>query len=350
LSRRYRSTFDARCQTLGLGLLLAAVCAPQAASAHPSSVASASSPVTPVGDSWVRAGKQAGRPGRQRRLVLGRRPRAVAYLRFRLPPAVAGSRARLELHARSGGGARINVHRAASKSWSERRLRYRNRPRVGKAIGRSARFRDRTVVSVDLPPSPRASRTLTLALTTRARRVVVASRENRRRAPRLVPLMSASDAPSGAAPAPGSKTRPPQSGADGRPPFPIRAAFYYPWFPETWTVGGAHVFYRPALGYYDSSNQAVVDPHIRALDYAHVEVAIASWWGPATHREGERIALLLDRTRALRSPLKWSLYYEREGSGDPNVAEIQSDLAYLETRYASRPEFAKIGGAPVIFV
>ena len=47
-----------------------------------------------------------------------------------------------------------------------------------------------------------------------------------------------------------------QAGAT-QPSFPIKTAFYYPSFPQTWTVNGSHVFYQPSLGYYDSSDQAV---------------------------------------------------------------------------------------------
>src|SRR5437868_6323187 len=74
---------------------------------------------------------------------------------------------------------------------------------------------------------------------------------------------------------------------------PARAAFYYPWYPETWKVGGALPHYRPALGFYSSSAASVVDAHVRALDYARVDVALASWWGPSTHSEATRIPLLL---------------------------------------------------------
>ena len=51
-------------------------------------------------------------------------------------------------------------------------------------------------------------------------------------------------------PAPGN----PPSG-DYQPAFPIRAAFYYPWFPEAWNQQGYNPFtnYTPSLGYYDSS-------------------------------------------------------------------------------------------------
>lgn len=132
--------------------------------------------------------------------------------------------------------------------------------------------------------------------------------------------------------------------------FPIRAGFYYAWYPETWNVNGKPVFYHPTLGHYESANPAVVDAHVRALDYGKFNVAIASWWGQRHQSEEGRIPLLLERTRALGSPLKWALYYEREGSGDPGVPKIREDLAYIRSRYASRPEYAHIGGKPVLFV
>ena len=81
---------------------------------------------------------------------------------------------------------------------------------------------------------------------------------------------------------------------------PARAAFYYPWFPETWTVNGSHVAYQPLSGYYDSGDRNVVDRHIEAMDYAKIDVAIFSWWGIDTHKETTRIPQLLSRTRAAK--------------------------------------------------
>jgi hypothetical protein len=133
-------------------------------------------------------------------------------------------------------------------------------------------------------------------------------------------------------------------------PLPARAAFYYPWFPETWTVNGAHVFYHPDLGYYSSDVQAVADAHIRALDYGKVKVPIASWWGQNQHAEHTRIPLLMDRTAALGSSIKWTLYYEKEGRSNPTAAQLRADLSYISSRYANRPEFARVLGKPVIFV
>lgn len=131
---------------------------------------------------------------------------------------------------------------------------------------------------------------------------------------------------------------------------PIRAAFYYPWYPETWTVNGSHVFYNPSLGYYDSSIATNIDTHIQAMQYAKIQVAIASWWGPGTHNESTRIPLLLNETQALSTGLKWALYYEQEGTSDPTASQIQSDLQYIKTNYADSPSYAYVNNKPVIFV
>ncbi|RPJ26412.1 MAG: hypothetical protein EHM33_11625, partial [Chloroflexi bacterium] len=41
--------------------------------------------------------------------------------------------------------------------------------------------------------------------------------------------------------------------ADTQPSFPIRAAFYYPWFPEAWDQRAINPYtnYTPSLGFYD---------------------------------------------------------------------------------------------------
>ena len=74
-------------------------------------------------------------------------------------------------------------------------------------------------------------------------------------------------------------TAPVSGPADIQPSFPIRAAFYYPWYPQTWTVNGSYPHYTPSLGYYDSSSTAVIQQHVHALEYGNVEAGIASWWG-----------------------------------------------------------------------
>jgi hypothetical protein len=140
------------------------------------------------------------------------------------------------------------------------------------------------------------------------------------------------------------------NGVSSQLTLPVRGIFYYPWYPATWSVNGKHVFYQPTLGYYSSDDQAVVDQHIKDLDYANVDVAIASWWGINQQSENTRIPRLLNRTVAAGSDLKWAVLYEKEGFGNPSVSEIQSDLAYVKQNYVPHQAYAKINGKPVIFV
>ncbi len=133
-----------------------------------------------------------------------------------------------------------------------------------------------------------------------------------------------------------------------QPSFPIRAAFYYPWYPSTWTVNGSHVFYTPTLGYYDSSDRAVQQAHIRALDSAGMDAAISSWWG-AQHRRDTRFAELLAQTESLGSSLKWTIYHELEGKGDLTPAEIGRDLTHLQG-HAQSAAFLRVDGRFVVFV
>src|SRR3989304_3598775 len=65
-----------------------------------------------------------------------------------------------------------------------------------------------------------------------------------------------------------------------QPRGPIRAAFYYPWFPETWTVGGEYAHYRPSLGYYSTTSVRVQRAHISTLTYAGMNAAISEGTPP----------------------------------------------------------------------
>ena len=138
---------------------------------------------------------------------------------------------------------------------------------------------------------------------------------------------------------------------DKQPGFPIRAAFYYPWFPEAWNQSGINPFtkYTPSLGFYDSSSTSVIQQHVRSLEYGHVEAGIASWWGQGS-RTDTRIPTLLSATRALGSDFRWSLYYEHEGSADPSAAEIEADLRYIRDRYGTDPAYLRVNGRFVLFV
>lgn len=137
--------------------------------------------------------------------------------------------------------------------------------------------------------------------------------------------------------------------AQSEPALPLRAAFYYPWYPQAWTQLGIYPYtkYNPTLGFYDSSSPAVIASHIAAMQYGNIQAGIASWWGPDTHTDGRVPALL---AAASGTGFKWSLYYEQEGQGEPSVSQITADLAYIQANYAPDPSYLRIGDKFVVFV
>ena len=132
--------------------------------------------------------------------------------------------------------------------------------------------------------------------------------------------------------------------------FPIRGIFYYPWYPETWSVNGARARFQPDLEWYSSSDPAVIENHIDQLQYAHVDLSIASWWGQGSTLDRSRISLLMDTTVSLQSNIKWSVYHEDEHNFDASPAELKDDLDYLKKWFAWHPAWAHIDGRPLIFV
>jgi hypothetical protein len=141
----------------------------------------------------------------------------------------------------------------------------------------------------------------------------------------------------------------PVSAADPQPAFPIRAAFVYPWFPEAWNQGGTNHYsnYTPSAGWYDSSSPGVIASEIGTMRYAGMEAGIASWWGQGSATDS-RVPLLLQG--AAGTPFRWSLYYEREGSSDPTVAQLSSDLGYIAANYGANASYLRVNSKPVIFV
>ena len=136
--------------------------------------------------------------------------------------------------------------------------------------------------------------------------------------------------------------------ADTQPSFPIRAAFYYPWFPEAWNQQGFNPFtnYNPSLGFYDAS-QAVTKQHIAAMQYGGIQTGIASWWGQGSKTDTHIPGLL---QAAAGTNFRWSIYYENESQGDPSVSQLTNDLTYLRDKYGNDPSFLRINGKFVVFV
>jgi hypothetical protein len=126
---------------------------------------------------------------------------------------------------------------------------------------------------------------------------------------------------------------------------PIKAAFYYPWFPET---RNANDVYAPSLGPYDSSNRTILAAHVSEAKYGGLDAFISSWWGPGTKTDA-RLPLLLDAAKA--QDFHIAPYYEPEGTTDPTVDKIQQDLVRLKAladQYGDT--WLRVNGKPVLFV
>lgn len=123
----------------------------------------------------------------------------------------------------------------------------------------------------------------------------------------------------------------------------VRAAFYYPWYPETWAQG---THYHPDAGHYDSGSLPIVRRHITEMQASAIQAGVASWWGPGS-RTDQRFPILL--RAAGNTTFRWTAYYEPEGYANPSSTQIGADLAYL-ARYASRRSWLRRNGKPVLFV
>src|SRR4051812_10080325 len=75
---------------------------------------------------------------------------------------------------------------------------------------------------------------------------------------------------------------------------PIRAAFYYPWYPEAWHPGDHD---QPSVGQYESVNRTVVAHHVAAMKYAGLDAAIVPWSGVGS-LSGRRFSMLLEVAEA----------------------------------------------------
>ena len=148
---------------------------------------------------------------------------------------------------------------------------------------------------------------------------------------------------------PESQIAPSESDTEVRGEPGIRAAFYYPWFPQAWSQDGVFPFtkYHPTLGYYGSSDRGVIRRHIEAMRYGNIDAGIASWWGPGHYTDAAFGALVQE---AKGTGFTWAIYYEAESIGNPTVSQIRSDLRYIEARYAHDPSYLRVDGRWVVFV
>ena len=332
-------------------------------SATPGQAAQRSFAFIPRADAHVRAGVNEATDnfGTSSELRADASPTTVTYLRFDLRGSGIVTSARLRLYSlREALDTGISVKAVASNTWDESRVTYTTAPAVGATVASHGPFGMGQWITLDVTSAVRGNAFVTLALTTTSSSSrFFGSRESGTK-PQLLTTVQTATGTSTTTPTttpttttpttttPTTTTPPPPSG--GQPTFPIRAAFYYPWFPEAWRQQGISPYTRftPTLGSYRSNDPVTIEKHIRSLEYGRMEAVISSWWGQGT-KEDVRFPQLLSETNRLRSPLRWAPYYEEESLGDPTPAKLAADLAYIKTRYASHPAYLRVGGRPVIF-
>jgi hypothetical protein len=320
----------------------------------------------PVADAYVIQSSPNSNYGSSTSLRVDSSPITRSYFRFNVSGLNGASvqSALLRVYANSASSAGFSVRALADNSWVENKITYANSPAAGNSIGNASKFSAGTWVQVNVSSFIKAAGTYNLVLTgLNSTNTNLASREASGKAAQLVVTLAGQAAPT-AFPTimPALTTNPsatptktpvpsstPTAPAGWEPSFPIRAAFYYPWFAEAWNQLGIYPYsnYTPTLGYYSSSDLNIIKKHIAMMQYGNIQVGISSWWGQGTPTD-TRVAGLLSATAG--TSFRWTLYYEPEGVGNPSASQIQSDLTYILNHYGKDPSYLRVNGKFVVFV
>ncbi len=290
-------------------------------------------------------------------------PTTRSYLRF----TVAGlngatvQSAKLRFYANSSNTTGFTVKTLSNNTWTETGITYSNSPAPGTVINSSKGFTSGTWVEVDVSSYIKSQATYNLVVTTSsstninltsrhvttglAPQLVVSALAPATatvaptRTPTLAPTTTPTPAPSPTA----------TTSSDWQPSFPIRAAFYYPWFPESWTQNGIYPFtnYNPKLGFYSNYDSTTLKQHIAMMQYGGIQAGIASWWGQGSATDSKVAGLL---NAAVGTNFRWALYYEAESFSDPSASQIQSDLTYIRDHYGNNTNYLRVNGKFVVFV
>ena len=321
-------------------------------------------------------------------------PVTRSYLRFAVSGlnGAAVQSAKLRIYANSSNSTGYSVRALGDNGWAEDKITYNNSPAQGDIISKSGQFGGGSWTETDVTSYIKGDGTYNLVLTTSSETSTnLAAREDGAHAPQLVVVAAGSQPPAPTAVAPTATqppaaspttaptnppaptagptqaptaaptgaptavptaaptaTQPPASG-DWQPAFPIRAAFYYPWFAEAWTQQGIYPYtnYTPVLGYYSNTDANIIKKHIDMMQYGNIQAGISSWWGQGQHTDTKFPGIL---AATAGSRFRWSLYYENESMGDPSVTQIRNDLTYIRDHYGKDPSFLRVNGKFVVFV
>jgi hypothetical protein len=359
--------------------------------------------ITPVADSYVYQSSPGTNFGTNTRLRTDGSPIQSSFIRFSVTGlnGATVTAAKLQLYAYSSNGTGYQVRPVASTTWSESQITYSNMPAMGSVLRTSGSVASGTWVIIDVTTLVKGEGLISLAVTSASSTATAyGSRESGSTAPKLILTTGTVNTVTRTATATNLATRtslptlpavtntptlpsvtntrtPTQVATSTRTPtqsatstsaatvrptntptpagslsFPIRAAFYYPWFPEAWSQQGVNPYsnYTPTYGVYDSGSVDLIHNHITAMQYGNFQAGILSWWGQGSQTDG-RVSTMLNAThQSGYSSFRWAIYYEKEGTQNPTVSDLVSDLAYLRDRYAGDPNYVKINGRFVVFV
>jgi predicted amidohydrolase YtcJ len=153
-------------------------------------------------------------------------------------------------------------------------------------------------------------------------------------------------------------------------PEPYVTTFFYPWYgenmhwgdfetnpPDSWSSNylpdtEPDVF-DPGSELYDSKDVSTINWQLGLMKTAGIRVSVSSWWGVDDYTD-EAFDIIMNEV--MPSPgcpyrdLKWCIYYEPEGYGDPSIDEICDDVTYIAENYGESPHYFKIDGKIVVFV
>ncbi len=357
--------------------------------------------LTPNADAFVNSTYPSTNYGSSTQLRVDGSPITNSYLRFSVSGLTGTfSKVTLRLYANSSISTGYTVHAVTNTTWSENTITYSNAPTMGAAIGTSSAVSAGTWTQVDVTAYITGNGTYTLELTSsNATALSLASRESAHAPQLTVTTATASPAPTKTAtPKPSStptKTAVPPTatatatkipptatatqipptatsipptatptntpsptatpaGTNYQPTAPIRAAFFYPWFPEAWTQLGIFPYtnYHPTWGYYSSTDDTIIDKQITLAGQTHLDAFISSWWGQGHHTD-TALQYILSRAERAGSPnpnLRFAIYYELESGGDPSSTTILNDLQYLAGKVFNQPAYLRVNDKPVVFV
>lgn len=143
-------------------------------------------------------------------------------------------------------------------------------------------------------------------------------------------------------------------------------AFYYGHHAYISTSPGISDWYRGfgkklptghALAYpketYTKQDDRLIEKDIEQMEEANLDFAISSWdsIGDARDQFMQHLKSIYEANPQNADNLKWTFIYEKEGYGDPNDAEINHDMEYMQKEYFKNDWFLKDeNGKPVLFI